>query len=784
MKTLMNSPYHKSYTPLSATPGFSPSYTTPVRVLRSDKHEGPIPSTGTQSPKPHPVSTPQGSRPPVAPRKYATPKNLVNPFDPGVDDLHLPAYMSPGFFSVTSTPASGEKSVFSWNIEHIAELNPADIEDMPHHQHDHGLHLDRETEERAQRAIEQFFANNLVVPSPWSDPKKPRKKPVLPATPGNQGPVHEEMMQDLQGSIQKSLPPKQGTVDATCQTVLSLPVNFDLGAILGAYMTGESENGNQEMLSTSSLRRKLFFHGDTSSLAPSPVKSVAGEIGGVPDSPLFSKQQPNWDHVTPLKNTPAFSSSPIKSAGTPQHRRCSSDPEFLASPELSPIVHGNMHKSSGRRSRSSGMFEVHQQIDFDAVSPVSGDDAPQGPHSPMSPIPFGSLSPEENLGEELRPKFEDSPGFSPIRPPKTPIRKILRKSQEESYIQDDACDSDVDEESVTPVSAYPGSTHTVSISLTPVEHLSPIHGPSTVYRNTNTITKSHSCTDLQTRMDFEAGGAPRENILTSSLCDTRDFTVSFRDDTHQQTSLYNQDTGYQTASLQSTNPESVSLHTNLTNQFGSLPFNLTNQESAFQNLSHIAANQDKPPVMSLASHLSRISGHDSDDDGNNSNNNGRSSPLFPTKQKLLFMDDELDLQDTPKNIIPTRLQFDDSALPDEFDSRQMEVDSSKLTGLDCVVTSQEEVVLSRARETLAMANSLYPQTKLTSSLSASVQQRLPPVYMSKVSHEDRPGKEKMSASELAFSIIQRAGEDLAKYGSMIRDNKTQEMTMEGLHSDH
>ncbi|WAR02432.1 hypothetical protein MAR_008990 [Mya arenaria] len=696
MKTLMNSPYHKSYTPLSATPG--PSYTTPVRVLRSDKHEGPIPSTGTQSPKPHPVSTPQGSRPPVAPRKYATPKNLVNPFDPGVDDLHLPAYMSPGFFSVTSTPASG--------------------------------------------------------------------------------PVHEEMMQDLQGSIQKSLPPKQGTVDATCQTVLSLPVNFDLGAILGAYMTGESENGNQEMLSTSSLRRKLFFHGDTSSLAPSPVKSVAGEIGGVPDSPLFSKQQPNWDHVTPLKNTPAFSSSPIKSAGTPQHRRCSSDPEFLASPELSPIVHGNMHKSSGRRSRSSGMFEVHQQIDFDAVSPVSGDDAPQGPHSPMSPIPFGSLSPEENLGEELRPKFEDSPGFSPIRPPKTPIRKILRKSQEESYIQDDACDSDVDEESVTPVSAYPGSTHTVSISLTPVEHLSPIHGPSTVYRNTNTITKSHSCTDLQTRMDFEAGGAPRENILTSSLCDTRDFTVSFRDDTHQQTSLYNQDTGYQTASLQSTNPESVSLHTNLTNQFGSLPFNLTNQESAFQNLSHIAANQDKPPVMSLASHLSRISGHDSDDDGNNSNNNGRSSPLFPTKQKLLFMDDELDLQDTPKNIIPTRLQFDDSALPDEFDSRQMEVDSSKLTGLDCVVTSQEEVVLSRARETLAMANSLYPQTKLTSSLSASVQQRLPPVYMSKVSHEDRPGKEKMSASELAFSIIQRAGEDLAKYGSMIRDNKTQEMTME------
>lgn len=47
--------------------------------------------------------------------------------------------------------------------------------------------MDRETEERAQRAIEQFFANNLIAPSPWSDPQKPKKKNILPATPGAQG---------------------------------------------------------------------------------------------------------------------------------------------------------------------------------------------------------------------------------------------------------------------------------------------------------------------------------------------------------------------------------------------------------------------------------------------------------------------------------------------------------------------------------------------------------------------------------------------------------------------
>ena len=47
--------------------------------------------------------------------------------------------------------------------------------------------LDRETEERAQRAIDQYFANNLIAPSPWSDPQKPKKKNILPATPNAYG---------------------------------------------------------------------------------------------------------------------------------------------------------------------------------------------------------------------------------------------------------------------------------------------------------------------------------------------------------------------------------------------------------------------------------------------------------------------------------------------------------------------------------------------------------------------------------------------------------------------
>lgn len=214
-------------------------------------------------------------------------------------------------------------------------------------------------------------------------------------------------------------------------------------------------------------------------------------------------------------------------------------------------------------------------------------------------------------------------------------------------------------------------------------------------------------------MEFDPVPHEREHILTSSLCDTRDFTssVDYQDDTHQQTSLCNQDTGYQTASLQSTNPESVSLHTNLTNQFGAMPFNLTNQESVFQT-SSLSINQDKPPVLSLTAHFSMISSQkDSDDEEDVFKiKDNFSGQMFP-KQKLLFVDEddeELDIHDTPKHTVPFKPKFDDSALPEDIstDHGHMEVD--RLSDTDCV-SSQEKIVLTRARQALAMANSRYPQ---------------------------------------------------------------------------
>ncbi|KAL4225206.1 hypothetical protein ACF0H5_015897 [Mactra antiquata] len=744
MKSLMNSPYHKSYTPFSATPGFSPVYQTPSR-FKQDKHD--TPNTGA-------TSTPQGTRPPNGSKRYVTPKNIVNPFDCGHDDLHLPAYMSPGFFTVASTPASEDRKMFRWSIEHIAELNPADIDEMPVQQ-DYQVFPDKETEERAQRAIDQFFANNLIHPSPWSDPKK-SKKNILPATPASYGKYKTEILTELQGSIQKTLPNNQSSVDVSCQTTLSLPVDFDLQKVLGSYMSQDinnDDNNQQDMLSTSSLRRKLFFHGDTSSLAPSPVKGM--NIDEDKGSPMYKKHlQTEWERTTPLKNTPAFSSSPIRSAGSSIPRRCSSDPEFLASPELSPII-----RDANRRpkTRSSGMFQPHG-LDFD-ISPLHDDDqrsTGDSKHSRISPIPFPEMSPE-TIDDDIRPKFEDSPGFSPIRSTKTPIRKILRKSQEESYIQDDCYDSLEEGESVTPVSSNPKST---SIPLTPVDTISSIQQPN--LQLSSAITKSQSINNLQhIAVDQETDINNPEYIMTSSLSETRDFSsisADYTDDTHLRASLSNQDTGYQTASLQSTNQESVSMHTNLTNQFGSLPFNLTNQDTSLL----LSANQTKPPILNLNYHYSRI-----DDDTEPSENvvnnfNDNKNTSASVKQKLFFTDDQDDYENTPKNMkapfVPM-LNFEDSALPEDFSSSQGKLDIDVKDSID----SQEEDVLSRARQVLAMADSLYPQKVV-------IKQKATP----DVSSETQP-----SASmhcEIAYSILQRAGQDLQKYGSILSKKKMTEIT--------
>lgn len=103
LKSVLSSPYqHKTNSPLPATP-CSSSFQTPIRSARN-------------SPSSQLCSTPQGTKPPIP--VHATPKQkIVNPFDHGIlDALHGPMFMSPGVFSIASTPSTDEKVIMICEI--------------------------------------------------------------------------------------------------------------------------------------------------------------------------------------------------------------------------------------------------------------------------------------------------------------------------------------------------------------------------------------------------------------------------------------------------------------------------------------------------------------------------------------------------------------------------------------------------------------------------------------------------------------------------------------------
>lgn len=57
-----------------------------------------------------------------------------------------------------------ESPGFKWNIDELARIKPAKIEEFPVHQ----VHSpDPELEVKAQAAIDRFFKQNHIIPSPW-----------------------------------------------------------------------------------------------------------------------------------------------------------------------------------------------------------------------------------------------------------------------------------------------------------------------------------------------------------------------------------------------------------------------------------------------------------------------------------------------------------------------------------------------------------------------------------------------------------------------------------------
>ncbi|KAG8177575.1 hypothetical protein JTE90_011741 [Oedothorax gibbosus] len=236
-----------------------------------------------------------------------------NPFDMKAEALYLPA-CSPSVFA-TFQRNKVDNGTFRWSIEHLSVLYPADIDEtsVP------DTWVDAEQEVKAQKAIDTFFSQNSIVPSPWSSsPKEGR---------GDKKSRRRACISNIFPNVESN--------EVSTQTMLSIPPNIDLSKILGNFFTyddsedkNSKENPREEIdLSTSSLRRKLFANDEDECTSPSRIENKNLHFAQRMSTPTV--------HMRSVHSTPAsdiLSSSPI----TPPN--CSDSCNILSSPPVSPIA--------------------------------------------------------------------------------------------------------------------------------------------------------------------------------------------------------------------------------------------------------------------------------------------------------------------------------------------------------------------------------------------------------------------------------------------------------------
>lgn len=282
---------------------------------------------------------------------------ILNPFESPTDyhRLHEPLVPSPSVFKC-SIASSATPAKFKWSIDEMASLLPVHID--PEDIHRQALFMsqtrtDTEIEQKRQNAIEQFFTKGAIVPSPWGPLAS--KQLTLPS--------HEKIA-GLSSPLVTEEHPSAKKIHATCQTALSLPVDFDIEKVLGDYYRmDEVSEQVQESLSSSSLRRKLFLDGHASgsdsSSPPSPEREAHGGSRETISPVILSPVKCGITATTP--STGQFSSSPIQERGRAYSLGSMTSPMFpelssplFKSPTVSPIVlQHSVTPQSGERKRLS-----------------------------------------------------------------------------------------------------------------------------------------------------------------------------------------------------------------------------------------------------------------------------------------------------------------------------------------------------------------------------------------------------------------------------------------------
>ncbi|XP_029892289.1 protein aurora borealis isoform X2 [Aquila chrysaetos chrysaetos] len=259
---------------------------------------------------------------------------VLNPFESPSDYYTLQEQIvsSPSVFK--STKSSSTPGKFRWSIDQLALINPVEIDSEDVRRQAMYLshaRIDKETEDRRQKAIEEFFTKSLIVPSPWTEHE------------GKQvSQFNSTKSIDLNyiSPIRRQLTLHPGKSNAACQTVLSLPVDFNLEKILGEYFrTDEFADQSQENLSSSSLRRKLFLE-ENGSVSECLSPSLHSPCSSQPLEVLCSIDISPVRCRSPLETSSSgqFSSSPIQGGTRAYSLGSITSPTF---PEGSPAHNGS-----------------------------------------------------------------------------------------------------------------------------------------------------------------------------------------------------------------------------------------------------------------------------------------------------------------------------------------------------------------------------------------------------------------------------------------------------------
>ncbi|RXG70160.1 Protein aurora borealis [Armadillidium vulgare] len=349
-----------------------------------------------------------------------TPKTFIpyNPFEPKADLLQLPI-VSPSLFKEVVSPSEKEDTEFAWNIDNLAILYPVPIE-TPGSEME--VPLDPEYEKKAQEAIDKFFRNTVVVPSPWTDSSKSinlmsaifssskrsqESSSASPALPCYSAEEKKETVAETKHSVSK--------VSASCQTELSLPpvLPKEVEAALAPYFTFTQDSMFQNnddvvedssVLNTTTLRRKLLFSDEFSSVQQSfSSSSRTSSKVALEKSEVEGASSPSSIGPLPLDDDDVvlpWSVSMIRPSSCGSSHHPLSSPLQSSSGRKYSFSCDSINCSSGGKSH----VIVTPMLSPHGVSPIT----------PFPPKDLRSLPSPSDSQQTPRRRFLSSPKLSPI----------------------------------------------------------------------------------------------------------------------------------------------------------------------------------------------------------------------------------------------------------------------------------------------------------------------------------------------------------------------------------